>query len=409
MNPQLFDYDLIIVGAGMVGATLACALGEAGFKVAVVETKPAQHNSSNDEYDPRVSSINGASQRIFQALGVWQRMCDRRVSPYEHMHVWDEAGDGVIHFDCAEIGEPSLGHIVENRVIEGSLLERIQVLDTVTLYCPAQALDIQHTSGFIMLTLAHDQVLRAKLLVGADGARSWVRGQVGIAVSSHDYQQKALVATVKTSKHHQDTAWQRFLKTGPLAFLPLTNGYSSIVWSTSHDEAERLASMDTNDFKSSLAEAFDHRLGEITEVATRTCIPLKSQHAEHYVLNRLALVGDAAHTIHPLAGQGVNLGLADAAALAEVLIGARAAGKDLGSVKVLRRYERWRRGDNSAMGAAMTGFWALFGNELPLVKRMRNSGLNLANNIQPLKHLFMRYAMGLVGDLPRLSRHTHNN
>ncbi|WP_455219851.1 FAD-dependent monooxygenase, partial [Kaarinaea lacus] len=231
-----------------------------------------------------------------------------------------------------------------------------------------------------------------------------VREQAGISIQSTDYKQTAVVATVKTQRYHQETAWQRFLSTGPLAFLPLSDGYSSIVWSTTPDHAESLLAMDDDTFKQTLAEGFDNKLGAIVEASPRAKFPLRSQHAKNYVKNRLVLIGDAAHTIHPLAGQGVNLGFADAATLAEVLIDTQKAEKDIGSFKSLRRYERWRKGDNLAMLSAMTGFKTLFSNNNVLLKSLRNTGLNLANNIAPVKNAIIRHAMGLEGDLSKLAR-----
>jgi 2-octaprenylphenol hydroxylase len=396
--------NVVIVGGGMVGATLACALGDAGLQVDVIESKPSQRTWAKQGFDQRVSAITRASQRIFEALGVWQGMLDRRVSPYEHMHVWDASGDGVIHFDCSEIGEPNLGFIIENRVIEASLYERMESMSNVNLICPAKATQIIQTDETVRLVLHGGETLEAKLLVGADGARSWVREQMGIGLRRYDYQQTALIATVKTTEHHRYTAWQRFLSSGPLALLPLTDGYCSIVWSTSTAEADRLLTMDEEAFLASLTHASEGILGAADSVSGRVCLPLVSQHARQYFNHRAVLVGDAAHTIHPLAGQGANLGLADAAVLAELIIAANEQHADFASVKILRRYERWRRADNSAMQNAMTGFKALFGNNLPLVRQARNAGLNLVDRMNPAKNFCMRYAMGLTGDLPRLAR-----
>ncbi|WP_455367133.1 FAD-dependent monooxygenase [Kaarinaea lacus] len=209
---------------------------------------------------------------------------------------------------------------------------------------------------------------------------------------------------MKTQLFHQETAWQRFMPTGPLAFLPLTDGYSSIVWSTTPEHADELLAMDDDSFKQTLAEGFAHKLGDILETSARAKFPLRGQHAKQYVKERLVLIGDAAHTIHPLAGQGVNLGFADAATLAEVLVDAMKAKQDIGKLKTLRRYERWRKGDNLAMLSAMTGFKTLFGNNNVVLKSIRNTGLNITNQLLPVKNTIIRHAMGLEGDLPKLAR-----
>jgi 2-octaprenylphenol hydroxylase len=256
----------------------------------------------------------------------------------------------------------------------------------------------------VRLELNNGEVLQTRLLVGADGARSWVREQCGIAVTSTDYHQRAVVATVRTEQPHRDTAWQRFLPGGPLAFLPLPEGYCSIVWSTTPEHADALLAMDETAFCAALTDAFAARLGKVQSAVGRAAFPLSAQHAGRYVQPRIALVGDAAHTIHPLAGQGVNLGFADSAALAEVLIAALQKRQDIGSLGVLRRYERWRKGENLLMLEVMTGFQKLFGSELTAVRQARNLGLNLVQRLMPVKNLIIRRAMGLQGDLPALAR-----
>ena len=397
-------YDVIIVGGGMVGACMAGALAQTPLRIALVEGRVFADNWSNEHYDPRVSAISRASQNILSALGAWETMVAERVSPYSAMHVWDACGRGEIHFDCADIGEPTLGHIIENRVILKGLLHALQEHNNVELLCPASPREMTQHPEHVSLYLDNGAVLQGKLLIGADGANSWVRIRAGISTRDYDYQQQAIVTTVKTERYHQDTAWQRFLPTGPLAFLPLPDGYSSIVWSTGTEHAQQLLAMDDAEFKHALQQGIDNRLGEIISVDERAAFPLKSRHANEYIKPRMVLIGDAAHTIHPLAGQGVNLGFADAASLAEVLLDALAANKDIGQTAVLRRYERWRKGSNLAMLSAMSGFKHLFGNELPVVTQMRNLGLSLTNRSTPMKNLFIRYAMGLKGDLPKLAR-----
>jgi len=391
------DYDIIIVGAGMVGATLACGLAEEAeqLKIAVIDATQPDFDWDKNSYDMRVSAITRASQKLFKKVGAWDKIVEQRVSPYQDMFVWDAGGKGKLHFDSAEMGEADLGHIIENRVIVNALHQRIKDFSQIDLLCPAQIEAIDFNLSQTELTLKDKTKLTAKLIVAADGTRSWIRQQADIAVKGWDFDQAALVTTVKTEKYHQDTAWQRFLTTGPLAFLPLTEGYSSIVWSTSPDEAKRLTVISKDEFATELEQAFESKLGKVESVAGRAVFPLRLFETLHYVKPRLALVGDAAHTIHPLAGQGVNLGLADVTSLLDVIVEALNDKKDIGDLKVLRRYERWRRADNRSMLMAMDGLKRLFGSELSVVKDVRSFGLNLTNKITPLKNLIMQQAMGV--------------
>ena len=390
-------YDIIIVGAGMVGASLACGLAEEAenLSIAVIDAKAPDFDWDKDGYDMRVSAITRASQTLFKNIGVWEKIVEQRISPYRDMFVWDAGGKGEIHFDSADMGEADLGHIVENRVIVKALHQRMEELSSITLLCPEQIKSINFNDDKTELTIKSKTKLSANLVVAADGTRSWVRQQADIAVKGWDFDQAALVTTVKTELYHKDTAWQRFLNTGPLAFLPLTDGYSSIVWSTSPDEAKRLTEISESEFALELAQAFENKLGKIESVAGRAVFPLRLFETLNYVKPRLALVGDAAHTIHPLAGQGVNLGLADVASLITTIVEAINDKKDIGDLKVLRRYERWRRADNRSMLVAMDGLKRLFGSELSAVKSLRSLGLNVTNRITPLKNLIMQQAMGL--------------
>jgi len=398
------QFDIVTSAGGTVGLLLANALAPRDLSIAIIESSKASPGWNKEEFDMRVSAITRASQKILTTLGIWQDMAAMRISPFREMHVWDSTGDGVIHFDSADIGQDCLGHIIENSVIQLTLHQHLKTFDNIYWFQPATPSALHIDSEQVSLTLDDEALITAKLLVGADGGQSWVRKQAGITVRSTNYKQHAVVATVKTQLYHQETAWQRFMPTGPLAFLPLTDGYSSIVWSTTPEHADDLISMSDDDFRQTLAEGFDFKLGEILETSARAKFPLHAQHAQHYVRERLVLIGDAAHTIHPLAGQGVNLGFADAATLAEVLVDALKAKQDFGKLKILRRYERWRKGDNLAMLSAMTGFKNLFGNNNSVLKALRNTGLNITNNFSPVKNIIIRHAMGLEGDLPNLAR-----
>lgn len=403
MNAKQNDFDVLIVGGGMVGATTACALGMSGLRVGVIEPRLPSDDFDPRHYDHRVSAITRASEQIFRALGAWDAMCARRVTPFREMQVWDGAGRGAIHFDSADLGEDTLGHIVENRIMQTALLDTLRALPQVEIYSPATPAQLRIDDAAAELTLDDGRTLRAALIVGADGHASWVREHCGITMRTTPYEQSALVANVETTLPHRDTAWQRFTAEGPVALLPLANGHSSLVWSLPHARAEALLQLNDADFLRELNAAFGERLGVIHAVGARAAHPLQRAHAEAYVSARVALVGDAAHTVHPLAGQGVNLGLLDAAALAEVLADAHHAQRDLGDLRVLRRYERWRKGHNVAMQTAIDSLKRLFESPHPVVLWARNIGLRFTDDRSALKNLITRHAIGRRGDLPALA------
>ncbi|MEE9303936.1 MAG: UbiH/UbiF/VisC/COQ6 family ubiquinone biosynthesis hydroxylase [Thiotrichaceae bacterium] len=392
MTSTIQHFDVIINGAGMVGATLACLLAQQGRKVAVIEAYLPTAFSEDAPAELRVSAISRASQRAFVEIGAWDQMLAMRASPYEAMHVWDGTGDGEIHFDAAELGEPNLGHIIENKVVQLALLEVMRDEEHIELIAPASLSTFEITDKRVSVELDNGSLLSSELLVGADGANSKVRSLAGITFNKNDYAQQGLVATVHTETSHQNTAWQRFLPGGPLALLPLFDGNCSIVWTLPADKADYHLAMTESDFNLALGEAFDFHLGDIKVISQRAAFPLMGRHAEHYVLPRIALIGDAAHTIHPLAGQGVNLGIKDAVELAKVLSN---SSRSAGSYSLLRRYERARKGDNVLTQKAMEGFKVLFGNSFPIVKMGRNLGLNLVNKLAPIKNEIIRKAMGI--------------
>lgn len=373
--------DLIIVGAGMVGSTLALALEGSGLDILVLDASPLEAADFDPQggFEPRVSALSAASQRIFERLGAWPGMSARRVSPYTDMHVWDGSGTGQIHFSAETVHAEVLGHIVENRVVQDALLETMQRRGGQRLLGAARLERLERTPQGWQLTLDDGRQLNAPLLVAADGANSAVRRLAGCETREWDYLHQAIVTSVRCSEPHQRTAWQRFTDDGPLAFLPLERDgdqhWCSIVWSVTELEARRLMALDDVAFRAALGRAFEQRLGEVEEVDPRLCIPLRQRHAKRYVQPGLALIGDAAHTIHPLAGQGVNLGLLDAAVLAEVIEAAMARGERPEDIRVLSRFERRRMPHNLAMMAAMEGFERLFqADPLPL-RWLRNTGL----------------------------------
>jgi 2-octaprenylphenol hydroxylase len=394
-------YDVIIVGAGMVGSSLAVALStEQSLNIAVIEPFELKPIAENDPADLRVSAISQASEQLLKNLNIWPHFISNRLSPFTDMSVW-ETQSSKIHFDSAEIGESHLGHLVENRHIQQACLAECQQRSNITFICPDKAVSKQENT----LTLESGKVLTADLIVAADGAQSPLREWAGIETTGWDYDQHGLVCTITTEQPHKQTARQRFLPSGPLAFLPLANPQQcSIVWSNTTEEAERLKQLSDDDFKDTLANAFEHELGEIIEVSTRASFPLKCRHAKDYVEAGLALVGDAAHTIHPLAGQGVNIGFLDAATLAEIVIDAHQKGRQIGSLHTLKKYQRQRKGDNLTIQMTMDAFKRVFGSENPALRIARQSGFHLVNNNQFLRRCFMQQASGQRFANPKLTR-----
>lgn len=397
-------YDVVVVGGGMVGAMLACALGDSTYRVAVLEARDPDPFDAEQPCDLRVSAISRASQQMFEAVGAWDKMLAMRTAPYRRMLVWDGEAGGETLFDSGDIAEPTLGHIIENRLIQIALRDRLLEFDNIDYLCPARCESLAVGEDDARLTLDDGRELLARLVVGADGANSRVRELVGIGHSASRYGHDAMVATVETELPQQDITWQRFVPSGPEALLPLPGHTASLVWYNSPEEIERLLALDEDAFLAEFEAKFPERLGGLNKLVGRGSFPLIRRHAERYVQSRIALVGDAAHTIHPLAGQGVNLGLMDAAVLAEILLTADERRFDPGQLRALRRYERWRRGHNHATQSAMDLFYHLFKPQPQPLRVLRSMALNIANRAPLIKHFCMRYAMGLAGDLPSLAR-----
>ncbi|MEH6628516.1 MAG: UbiH/UbiF/VisC/COQ6 family ubiquinone biosynthesis hydroxylase [Motiliproteus sp.] len=398
------DFDLVIVGAGMVGATLACAMENSGLRIAVLDTHVPAAFEPSQPHDLRVSALSIASQRILENTKVWGGISTRRCCPYRRMRVWETESRGDTLFDSADIDEPVLGHIVENRVIQLALWERMEQCANLELFCPVTIGNIEYRGEGSRVVLEDGRTLSAKLLVGADGGQSLVRQQAGIGVHNWDYAQHALVVYVETDYPQQDITWQKFVPAGPMAFLPLTENHASLVWYNRPAEVKRLLSLPDDAFEAELLASFPQDLGKLKRIISRVSFPLKRQHALNYVKPGVALVGDAAHMIHPLAGQGVNIGLLDAAALAEQLSAAVAEHRDIASMEVLRQYEQQRRKHNLSMMTTMDLFYRIFRSEQLPLKIFRNIGLGLAQKIIPAKNKAMRFAMGLEGPLPALAK-----
>lgn len=405
------QFDLIVVGAGMVGATLARALADTSLRVALLDAipldQPLSARTTDSGYDPRVSALSAASENILTHLDAWHRIPLHCRSPYRYMCVWDGAGTGQISFDAGVLGENRLGHIVENWRVQQAMLDSLA--DTgVTLLGGQQVSELLREQDSWALQLASGECVRAPLVVAADGARSRLRELAGFAMREWDYLHHALVTTVRTEKSHADTAWQSFLDTGPLAFLPLNDRdgqhYCSIVWSLLPEQAQRIMALDDEAFIAELETAIEGRLGHVLQADQRHCIPLRQRHAKDYVQPGLALIGDAAHSIHPLAGQGVNLGLLDVAELSDVLHAALNRGEDIASLAVLQRYERRRMGANLSMMAAMEGFERLFHADALPLRWLRNTGMRWVDGLGTLKSSIIRRALGLDGQLPELAK-----
>jgi len=398
-------YDVLIVGGGMVGSALACALGGSGLSVAVLERRLPESFEPSQPHDLRVSALSIASERFLQNIGAWDGIVDRRSCPYRRMKVWESsATSAATEFDAAAIGHDHLGYIVENRLIQIALLERLKAFDNIELISPAPTLRIDYAPGATLVELEDGRELVGRLVVAADGGDSQVRAAAGIGVTKWDYEQHALVAAATTAYGQQDITWQQFTPTGPLAFLPLTGHNASLVWYNTPNEVKRLLALPEPRFLEQLHATFPAELGQITEIQGRTSFPLRRQHAQRYCQDGVVLIGDAAHMIHPLAGQGVNIGLLDAAALAEVLLAAHQAGSSIAGLETLQGYEHQRRRHNLLMMQIMDGFYRIFSNDIGPLKLLRNAGLGLAGHLPPARNRVMEFAMGLRGDLPQLAR-----
>lgn len=405
---QQFTSDVMIIGGGMVGLTLAALLLQK-TPLSVVMLESAEHFPAwqLDHYHHRVSALSLASQRIFKALAVWQDIKALRVSPFAKMEVWDAKSVGRIAFDSAEIAEAQLGFIVENNAVQQALFKKMMNHPRFTYFAPVTLHTVDVNEARVSVSASDGRLFHAALAVAADGAHSWLRTALQIPIVRHPYHQKAIVTTVKTTLPHAKTARQVFHPEGPLAFLPLAEECtSSIVWSTTTEKADELLQLSDDEFKNKLAKAFFHRLGEVIFVDQRYAYPLAKQEAANYVAARVALVGDAAHTVHPLAGQGVNMGLLDAGSLVDVIEDALSLRRDFASHATLRQYERWRRADNLSFMFGMDAIKKLFASERSSVMHLRALGLNATHYLASAKNCFARFAVGDRNHLPRVAMPT---
>lgn len=384
-------FDIVIVGAGMVGSSAALALARKGHSIAIIEReeiKPEKFQSS-DKIDLRVSAISPSSQRLLIELGVWSEIQNQRCCHYHNMVVWHENGSSQMSFASEQIGVSHLGSIVENRLLQSVLLQQLKLLSNVEILSAQEVLSIQNLGQSVRVETSDHQMLESKLLIAADGRTSAVRELMGIPAMSGSYQQKAIVANVVTEQKHKNTAWQRFLSTGPLAFLPLSNGQSSIVWSADDARAEELMSLSDEDFLLQLSECFEYRLGAVTQISKRAVFPLSWHSAERWLQDRVLLIGDAAHGVHPLAGQGVNLGFADVSLLAQMI----GHGEFEYKLSVLRKFERQRKAESVTAMHLFSSLKTLFGQQHPFFCGIRDLGMLMLDKNILLKRAVIKNAM----------------
>jgi len=395
-------YDIVVVGAGVTGLAAAALLASSGIsgqlRITVVDAGARPEHAAGTDVALRVSAIATGSAKLLDAVGAWRHVVETRACPYEHMRVWDESSDeegpSALRFDAAEFAVAQLGYIVENVLIQHSLVEALETMD-VSLRFESPIRDVGRKGKKFELGLDQDETLAADLLIAADGARSFVRSSVGIETETWPYEQEAFVTHLRPERDHQATAWQRFLRDGPLGMLPLGDGRISVVWSTLPETAARAKSASDEDLGAMLTEASGNVLGGLHVEGPRGSFPLCARHAKQYVLPGVALIGDAAHAIHPLAGQGANLGLQDAAELARVIVDAVERGLHPADRPVLRKYERARKGANATMLHFMTGLNRLFKSESPVLGEVRSMGMRIFNRSGPIRERAVKVALGV--------------
>jgi len=395
------DYDLVIVGGGLVGATLASALRDSGLQVALIEAKPESAAIARGQ----AYHVNLLSNRIFEGIGVWEDM-RQGVNPIEQIWLSDANYSGIVRFLVGDLQTKVLGYVAEHRVLLDALQNFLRQCPNVTYLCPAELVEIDYQSNGVSLTInqaGETQHIWTRLLVAADGARSSIRKAAGIQTRGWQYWQSCVVAFIQPEKPHQNIAYERFQPDGPFAILPLPNNLCRIVWTAPKAEAEAIAALDDEEFLARLRRRYGDQMGELSLVGDRYVFPVQLMHSTHYTQSRLALVGDAAHCCHPVGGQGVNLGIRDAAALAEILQKAHQQGKDIGEQDVLQQYDRWRKLENLVILGFTDLLVRMFSNTfLPLVV-IRRLGLLAMQTIQPVKITALRLMTGLLGRVPILT------
>lgn len=404
MPVERSDHDLIIIGGGLTGLTLAAAMAGGGLRTLLVEARPLE-DAIAPTFDGRVTAVAPASRNLLEAIGIWSAVVGA-AEPILDIRVREGRSAGGVHYDHRELDGRPLGHIVENRVLNQALVERARALagGALRIAAPVRLRGLERSDGRAQVRLDNGTTHRAALIAACDGKNSPTRAAAGIAAERRDYRQIGLVATFAHSRPHRGLAVEHFFPSGPFAVLPMTDQRSSIVWAAEQRLADELVGLPDEAFVAEVAERFGDRLGTVRLAGPRFHYPINLVRSERLTGTRLALVGDAARAIHPIAGQGWNLGLRDVAGLAEVVIDARRLGLDPGSPEVLARYERWRSFDSLALVSITDGLNRLFANDILPVRLSREAGLRTVNRLPLVKRLFMRHAAGLLGDLPRLMR-----
>lgn len=408
------DYDLIIIGGGMVGASLACALAKQDLRVAIIEAVPYQADNQ-PSYDDRAIALSFGSRRIFDGLGLWHKLADHTTAIH-HIHVSDQGRFGFTRLDSKQENVDALGYVITARNLGRTLVKQLAKLENLTLISPAKLTDLKlgndHATAVIQKGSNGDgktESLTAKLIVAADGGNSAVRQQLDIRTTDHDYKQTAIIANITPEFPHQNVAYERFTKHGPLALLPMNENRCALVWTHDPKESDRLLGLNDDEFLNELQPCFGHRLGQFLKTGKRSAYPLKLVKAQEQVRNRLALIGNAAHTLHPIAGQGFNLGLRDVATLAQIIADSSkrkhdADSGDIGSLDTLEQYAQWRTRDHRQVIGFTNTLVNTFSNRFPPLALARNIGLIATDITPPLKHALSKHSMGISGKLPRLAR-----
>lgn len=402
---QRHDFDVLVAGGGMVGASLACALGGQTLRVGLIEAVPF-NTEGQPSYDDRSIALAYGTKRIFTAMGAWPRM-QREANPIEKIHVSDRGHFGALRMDCRQERVEALGYVVASRALGEALLQTVAQHANITLLCPARLAGMETHGGSVRIMIddnGANRPLTARLLVAADGGNSAVRDKLGIATRRWDYGQSAVIANVTPARRHGNTAYERFTESGPLAMLPMTEGRCAVVWTHRSEDTEAVMALNDAQFLAALQECFGYRLGPLVKAGRRSAYPLQLIRAKEHTRHRVALIGNAAHTLHPVAGQGFNLGLRDVAALADLVIAAHRRGRDIGDPELLRRYNRWRRADHLRAIAFTDALVRIFSNGFTPLVMARGLGMTTLDLLPVVKHRITAMAMGVSGRLPRLAR-----
>ena len=405
MTNNPFDYDILIIGGGMVGASLACALGSQPLRIAVIEAVPFQ-SDRHPSYDERSIALAYGSRRILESVGLWSRLAEQ-VTPIKRIHVSDRGHFGSSRLDSHGSGFDALGYVVENRVLGSALAAQLAQLPQIEMLCPASLTNLTLEPGRVSAVVEHQdrqQTISARLAIGADGSHSAVRKLAAIDAQSWDYGQSAIIANITPEKDHGFTAYERFTDSGPLALLPLSEQRCSLVWTVRTADADSVMAYSDEEFLQHLQQRFGYRLGRFVKKGKHVAYPLTLMRACPHERPRLALIGNAAHTLHPIAGQGLNLGIRDVAALADVIVDALTQQRDIGSAQTLQQYQDWRQRDQRRIITLTDGLVKLFSNQLPPLVTARNLAMLAVDMLPPLKRRLLQHTMGLAGRLPRLAR-----